>query len=89
MKKELVITIVIAVASAGMSFGVCQNQISNNTQDIERLELTHQKDVDAINSRQNQTDTLLQSINNNLASLNTKMDLLVEGKINSGRCNND
>lgn len=84
MKKELAITVIIAIASASASFGVCQNQITTNKDSIEKLELTHQKDVDALRCQQQNQDVLLQSINNNLASLNTKVDLLVNGKLKQG-----
>lgn len=81
MKKELALTIIIAICSAGVAFGVCQNQISNNKENIARMETIHQKDVEDLTNKQDRTDILLNSINQNLASLNTKMDLLVSGKL--------
>lgn len=95
MKKELVLSLCIAIAGCALTFGVCKNQIDNNKKNIEKLELTHkediakielthEKDISAVNSRQNNQDALLQSINNNLAELNTKMDLLVAGKLKQG-----
>lgn len=41
----------------------------------------HDKDIAEIKSRQDTTEHLLKSIDNNLASLNTKVDLLLNGKI--------
>lgn len=84
MKKELVLTIVITLCGCALTFGVVQNKVENNTKNIERLELTHEKDVTGIKEQQKQTDALLQSMNNNLASINTKLDLLVEGKLKQG-----
>lgn len=84
MKKELVLSLCIAIAGCALTFGVCKNQIDNNKENINKLELTHEKDVESLSKRQNNTDALLQSINNNLAELNTKMDLLVAGKLKQG-----
>lgn len=66
----LILTAIITVAGWGVTFGVCQNKIEQNTKNIERLE-----------TRQVSTDNLLQSINTQLVELNTKMTLLLNGKI--------
>lgn len=68
----LIATAIITVAGWSVTFGVCQNKIEQNTKNIERLE-----------TRQVSTDNLLQSINGQLIELNTKMTLLLNGKINS------
>lgn len=77
----LILTAIITVAGWGVTFGVCQNKIEQNTKDISRVERTHSEDVAKINDRQSSTDTLLQSINTQLVELNTKMSLLLNGKI--------
>lgn len=81
MKKELALTLGIALCSAALSFGICKNQIDTNKSNIERLEVTHKADIVEVREHQNQSDILLQSINTQLASLNTKMDLILEGKL--------
>lgn len=66
----LILTVIVTVAGWGVTFGVCQNKIEQNAKNIERLE-----------TRQVSTDNLLQSINTQLVELNTKMTLLLNGKI--------
>lgn len=85
MKKELVLTLCITLCGCALTFGITQNKVENNTKQIDKLELTHEKDIDALKEQQKQTDALLQSMNNNLASINTKLDLLVEGKLKQDR----
>lgn len=77
----LILTVIITVAGWSVTFGVCQNKIEQNAKDITRIERTHNEDVAKINDRQTNTDTLLQSINTQLVELNTKMTLLLNGKI--------
>lgn len=84
MKKEIVLTILIAVMPACVGYGVLQAQVRNNTIAIEKVEQSTQKAIDDLSERQNKSDVLLNSINNNLASLNTKMDLLLSGKLKQG-----
>ena len=64
------ITCAITILGWGVTFGICQNKIENNTREIERLE-----------KQQNATDGTLQVISNQLAGLNAKMDLLLDGRI--------
>ena len=66
----LAITIIVTVLGWGVTFGVCQNKIENNTKEIARLE----KQFD-------RTDATIQNINSQLAGLNAKMDLLLDGRI--------
>ena len=66
----LIITLVVTVLGWGVTFGVCQNKIENNTREIQRLE-----------QNQTRTDYSLQQISTQLAGLNAKMDLLLEGRI--------
>ena len=65
-----IFSVIVTLTGWGVTFGVLQNKIANNEKNIERIE-----------KRQNSTDTLLQSINSQLVELNTKMSLLIEGKI--------
>lgn len=66
----LAVTIAISILSAGISFGVCQNKIENNTREIQRLEMNATR-----------TDGSMAQINSQLAGLNAKMDLLLDGRV--------
>lgn len=79
----LIVTCMITVAGWGVTFGVCQNKIEQNSRDIVRVEKNHLMDIDRVETRQASTDNLLQSINGQLIELNTKMTLLLNGKISS------
>lgn len=92
MKKELLIAVAIPVLSCAVAFGVAKNQIDNNSKEINRVEIQcksdlekmmmqHEKDFNQLKDNQKQNDALLQSINNNLAELNAKVSLLLDGKI--------
>ena len=70
----LIITLMITILGWGVTFGVCQNKIENNTRDIERLE---QYKVTM--------DSNTQQIYTQLAGLNAKMDLLLDGRIIAGK----
>ena len=48
----------------------------------------HDVEIKEIKERQNNTDSLLQNINNALSSLNTKMDLVLNDKIKRPSDNN-
>jgi len=69
-KYGILITAAITILGWGVTFGICQNKIENNTREIERLE-----------KQQTTTDGTLQVISNQLAGLNAKMDLLLDGRI--------
>lgn len=77
----LFLTIIITLAGWSVTFGVCKNQIETNGRDIQRLEKQHENDVQKLSIRQDSTDGLLQSINSQLVELNTKMTLLLNGKM--------
>lgn len=66
----LAITILVTVLGWGVTFGVCQNKIENNTREIQRLE-----------QNQTRSDESLLQINSQLAGLNAKMDLLLDGRV--------
>lgn len=66
----LIVTLTVTLLGWGVTFGVCQNKIENNTHQIERLE-----------QNQSRTDMSLQQISSQLAGLNAKMDLLLDGRI--------
>lgn len=70
MKKELVLSVLITACSVALTFGVCQEKITQNEKKIESLE-----------EKINKSDVILQSINNNLSELNTKFALLLDGKL--------
>ena len=60
-KYGILITAAITILGWGVTFGICQNKIENNTREIERLE-----------KQQTTTDGTLQVISNQLAGLNAK-----------------
>ena len=66
----LIISLMITILGWGVTFGVCQNKIENNTRDIERLE-----------QYKITMDSNTQQIYTQLAGLNAKMDLLLDGRI--------
>lgn len=66
----LAVTIIVTVLGWGITFGVCQNKIENNTREIQRLE-----------QNQSRTDGSMLQINTQLAGLNAKMDLLLDGRV--------
>ena len=66
----LLFTILVTLVGWGVTFGVCQQKIEINGRDIAKL-----------STRQDSTDSLLQSINTQLVELNTKMTLLLNGKL--------
>ena len=70
----LIFTILVTLVGWGVTFGVCQQRIETNGRDIAKL-----------STRQDSTDSLLQSINTQLVELNTKMTLLLNGKLNGGK----
>lgn len=66
----LIFTILVTLVGWCVTFGVCQQRIETNGRDIAKL-----------STRQDSTDSLLQSINTQLVELNTKMTLLLNGKL--------
>lgn len=82
MNTGVLITIVVTVAGWGVTFGICKNQIEQNKRDIRDLKEQHKEDVKTLFQKQNNTDNLLQNISQQLTELNTKMTLLIKGKIN-------
>lgn len=66
----LIVTLAVTLIGWGVTFGICENKIENNTSAIERLE-----------QNQSRTEVSLQQINAQLAGLNAKMDLLLDGRI--------
>lgn len=78
----LIFTILVTLAGWSVTFGVCQQKIETNGRDIQRIEKQHESDVAKLRTRQDSTDSLLQSINTQLVELNTKMTLLLNGKLN-------
>lgn len=81
----LIFTILVTLAGWGVTFGVCQQKIETNVRDIQRMEKQHENDVQKLSTRQDSTDGLLQSINSQLVELNTKMSLLLNGKLDGSR----
>ena len=70
----LAVTILVTVLGWGVTFGVCQNKIENNARDIERLE-----------QYKAAMDSNTQQIYTQLAGLNAKMDLILDGRIVTGK----
>lgn len=78
---SIVITIGITVMGWAVMFGICKQKIDNNENEIKELKADFQKDIDDLKSRQNETSTILQSINNNLSRINERFDLLINGQL--------
>ena len=81
----LIFTILVTLAGWGVTFGVCQQKIETNGSDIKRIEKQHESDINKLSTRQDSTDGLLQSINSQLVELNTKMTLLLNGKLEGSK----
>ena len=77
----LIFTILVTLDGWGVTFGVCQQKTETNGSDIQRIEKQHESDINKLSTRQDSTDGLLQSINSQLVELNTKMTLLLNGKL--------
>ena len=73
----IIITLVVTLLGWGVTFGVCKNKIETSERSIERLEQNLQQ-------YQLRTDTSMQSIYSQLAGLNAKMDLLLDGRVRTG-----
>ena len=84
MNYNFLFTIGVNLVSWGVMLGVYKTKITNNEHEIKELKEETDRRLEALSERQNKTDTILQSINNNLTELNTKMDLLVKGKLAIG-----
>lgn len=78
---SLLVTIAITIIGWSVSFGVNQNKIEQNSKEITRLEKQHETDVKELKEKQNQSDVILNSINMQLAELNAKVTLLLDGKV--------
>lgn len=81
----LIFTILVTLAGWGVTFGVCQQKIETNGSDIQRIEKQHESDINKLSTRQDSTDGMLQSINSQLVELNTKMTLLLNGKLEGAK----
>jgi len=93
MDTSLVVTCGITLIGWAVMFGICKNKIDTNSKEIEDLKTNYteqiktlkadfQYDIDEVKARQNETSTILQSINNNLSRINERFDLLVNGQLN-------
>ncbi len=82
---SLLLTIFITILGWGVTFGTCKNKIDTNARDIQRIEQQQEKEIKKINERQDNSETLLQSINAQLIELNTKMTLLLKGDLKAGK----
>lgn len=78
---SLMLTIAITLTGWGVTFGVCQAKIDTNAKAVERIENQHRLDIEKLETKQSSIDTLLQSINVQLVELNTKVTLILEGKV--------
>lgn len=67
---SLLTTCAVTILGWGVTFGICQNKIDNNARDIARLEMQLAK-----------KESSDQEISSQLAALNAKMDLLLDGRI--------
>lgn len=72
MNWSLLITVGTTLFGWAVTFGILKQKIAD-----------HDKEICEIKTKQSQLETLLQSINNSLVALNTKVDLLMDGKLNT------
>lgn len=77
----VIFSIVATLVGWGITFGVCENKINTNERSIEKMEQRHNADYSFIIQKQNASDVYIQSINNQLVELNTKVTLLLDNKI--------
>lgn len=70
LNTGLAVSVIVTVLGWGITFGVCQNKIENNAKEIARLEVQFDR-----------REATIQNINSQLASLNAKMDLLIDGRL--------
>lgn len=84
----LLVTVFIAVVGWATVFGVCKQKIENNADEIkevkeslERIQKDLQKDIDEVKADSKEQSVILQSINNNLAALNSNFNLLINGQL--------
>lgn len=70
MSISEIFTIAITIGGWCVMIGIYTNKIKQ-----------HDKEIEEIKARQNSTEDLLKSIDKTLTSLNTKVDLLLTGKI--------
>ena len=96
MTKDTIITfgisLGITIAGFASTFGIVKNKVDNNTnliiQEIaerkesdSQLVSIHEKGYTELKNDAKQNAVVIQSINNTLASINTKLDLIYEGKV--------
>lgn len=90
------LTLAVTLCGVGTSYGVVKTQTEHNKQEIESVRAENEKIIAAFKSecdkrfdsqdrRINEQSVILQSINNSVTSMNTKIDLIVEGKLKMGK----
>lgn len=77
----LAVTICVTVLGWGVTFGVSQNKIENNTREIQRIEQKLAQEIQRLEQNQIRSDSSMSQINSQLAGLNAKMDLLLDGRV--------
>ena len=77
----LIFTILVTLAGWGVTLGGWPQKMETSGRDMQHIERQHGTDVQKLSTRQARTDGLLQSINSQLVELNTKMTLLLNGKL--------
>lgn len=77
----LLFSVLVTLVGYGVTFGTCQNRITNVEHQLAKAEKQHALDIDKLDSRQVSTDALLNNINTQLVELNTKVSLLITGKL--------
>lgn len=77
----LAVTICVTVLGWGVTFGVGQNKIENNTREIQRIEQKLAQEIQRLEQNQIRSDSSMSQINSQLAGLNAKMDLLLDGRV--------
>lgn len=78
---SLLVTIAITIIGWSTAFGVAQNKLEQHEKELARIEKNHNEDVQKLQEKQDKSDVILNSINVQLAALNSKIELLINNKI--------
>lgn len=73
----------------GIAIGMFKTRVSTLEDKVNDIKRQYVSDIESIKKMQNSTDKILMSINDQIVSLNVKMGLLMEGKINFRESIND
>lgn len=95
MDLGLITTVVIELLGVAVMFGIMKQKTETNKEElaelkaekdrqIQELKEAFYRELTALQTRQNQTDSTLQDMKGLLNDINSKVDLLIAGKIKTG-----